>query len=228
MRLFHILQNWRNASTLILAARAPVTSEGTSLAKNIQVLMLERSSKSSFFPSAYVFPGGRISDHDFSNDWQEVFSMIGIDDISKLNSPVQQNPAERSPMFVDKMSDSPVPNDVAYRLCALRETFEESGIFLYRKAGTHVIHEQHINEWRKVVHKDASKFTDCCKALGVVPDIWSLHEWSNWLTPTNMPELHNGHRYDTAFYLTCLDQTPPDVQEDEQEVVSSHVGNFAL
>lgn len=36
-----------------------------------------------------------------------------------------------------------------------------------------------------------------------MPDVWSLVEWSNWLTPENMPR-----RYDTVFYLCCLEGMP--------------------
>lgn len=34
------------------------------------------------------------------------------------------------------------------------------------------------------IHQDASKFLKLCEELNVVPDIWSLSEWSTWLTPT--------------------------------------------
>ncbi|XP_049832083.1 acyl-coenzyme A diphosphatase NUDT19 isoform X4 [Schistocerca gregaria] len=35
-------------------------------------------------------------------------------------------------------------------------------------------------------------------------DIWALHLWSNWLTPT-----HNTRRFNTTFFLAVLDQMPP-------------------
>lgn len=34
------------------------------------------------------------------------------------------------------------------------------------------------------VYEDASNFLKLCEELNVVPDLWSLHEWSVWLTPT--------------------------------------------
>ena len=48
-----------------------------------------------------------------------------------------------------------------------------------------------------------------------IPDIHSLYEWSNWLTPTI-----GGRRYDTMFYM-CFLEGIPHHKEDEQEMVSS-------
>ena len=56
-----------------------------------------------------------------------------------------------------------------------------------------------------------------CRELRCVPDIWSLVEWSNWLTPRNM-----GRRYDTVFYLCCCETTPP-ISADGTEVVDAKV-----
>jgi len=41
------------------------------------------------------------------------------------------------------------------------------------------------------------------REIRCVPDIWSLIEWSNWLTPENI-----SRRYDTIFYLCCLEGKP--------------------
>lgn len=51
--------------------------------------------------------------------------------------------------------------------------------------------------------KDPSKFLTLCKEVQCYPDIWSLHYWSNWLTPASMKR-----RFDTAFYITALDGRP--------------------
>ena len=56
-----------------------------------------------------------------------------------------------------------------------------------------------------------------CRELRCVPDIWSLVEWSDWLTPRNM-----GRRYDTVFYLCCCETTPP-ISADGTEVVDAKV-----
>ena len=60
--------------------------------------------------------------------------------------------------------------------------------------------------------------------LGCVPDIYSLIEWSNWLTPWILPR-----RYDTVFYLACLDTKPKvsaDMSETAETIVSTIDINF--
>lgn len=213
-----LLRTWRNASSLILAA--PGNLQRT---VNYEVLMLIRSSKSNFFPSACVFPGGKVSRDDYSEDWRDVFSRAGYDNLEESLPSVKQDPACRSPMLIEREFDSSIASDVAYRLCAIRETFEEAGVFLHKSSKNEPLDQEALNTWRKIVHNDASKFIECCNDLGVVPDIWSLHEWSNWMTPTHMPEMHKNRRFDTMFYLTCLNQKLPQGNECELEVVSSHV-----
>jgi len=56
------------------------------------------------------------------------------------------------------------------------------------------------------------------RELHCVPDIWSLVEWSDWLTPRNL-----GRRYDTVFYLCCCETTPP-ISPDGTEVMDTQVG----
>lgn len=50
-----------------------------------------------------------------------------------------------------------------------------------------------------------------------VPDVWSLSEWSNWLTPASLSK-----RFDTMFYLCFLDNEPT-VLHDEKEMTHSKV-----
>lgn len=55
------------------------------------------------------------------------------------------------------------------------------------------------------------------RELECVPDIWSLIEWSNWLTPRN-----SRRRYDTVFYMCFVESKPP-ASADGAEVISSTV-----
>ena len=47
--------------------------------------------------------------------------------------------------------------------------------------------------------------------------MWSLVEWSNWLTPENLPR-----RYDTVFYLCCTEDKL-DPSADYEEISSTQV-----
>lgn len=50
-----------------------------------------------------------------------------------------------------------------------------------------------------------------------VPDVWSLIEWSNWLTPRKYTR-----RYDTLFFM-CYSEQKPDTLPDRVEVTETKV-----
>ena len=53
------------------------------------------------------------------------------------------------------------------------------------------------------------------REIEAVPDLWSLVEWADWLTPTDL-----NRRVDTMFYLASLHEVPVTVR-DELEVTAS-------
>ena len=57
------------------------------------------------------------------------------------------------------------------------------------------------------------------REIEAVPDLWSLVEWADWLTPTDLNEKGN-RRFDTMFYLASLHEVPVTVR-DELEVTAS-------
>lgn len=257
------LKHWKEAATLILAAGqrlgpdglssrtplavAPGSPLGSSHGRSYlphkscfdyEVLLLKRSSKSGFMPNAYVFPGGMVDSSDFSSEWLDIFK-------SFRNSPsfglrrVKQPLETRPPIFAtDRLKlGSPIPGEVAFRICALRETFEESGVLLVVskreergllksietghatgqglpiKGNELCINE--LSKWRTLVNQNPFNFIRMCRELEVLPNIWALHEWSNWLTPLGRK---TERRYDTAFFMCCLQETPHTLQ-DEKEIV---------
>uniref|UniRef100_A0A087YA98 Acyl-coenzyme A diphosphatase NUDT19 n=1 Tax=Poecilia formosa TaxID=48698 RepID=A0A087YA98_POEFO len=215
------LKQWKEASTLILTAgrRLGADSLSPSSEFDYDVLLLKRSAKSTFMPNAYVFPGGMVDSSDFSSDWLDVFK-------SFLNSPgfglrsVKQPVENRPPIFATNRLKlgSPIPGEVALRICAVRETFEESGVLLVVPKNQH--HTEHklgcdeLSKWRALVNKNPSNFMRMCQELEVLPNIWALHEWANWLTPTAK---YGRTRFDTAFFMCCLQEMPSTLQ-DEKEI----------
>ncbi|GIX84451.1 nucleoside diphosphate-linked moiety X motif 19 [Caerostris extrusa] len=115
----------------------------------------------------------------------------------------------------------PLPPDVALRIAAVRETFEETGVLLMARGGpsssppSSWYEGVDVVSWQERIRRDPLAFADFCLEARVCPDIWSLHEWWDWLTPTSV-----GHRrYDTMFYVCCLEKQP-DVVLDHSEVVT--------
>ncbi|XP_067904869.1 acyl-coenzyme A diphosphatase NUDT19-like [Heterodontus francisci] len=180
------------------------------------VLMLQRSAKSSFMPHAQVFPGGTVSPSDFSSEWIQMFQPFCEPPDFKLGT-VRQT-AKRAPILaMDRRKlGSEIPGEVAFRICAIRETFEESGILLVKpKAPDKCLNSQRIIKltqynqkelasWRTRLRKNAANFIKLCRELDCIPNIWALKEWSNWLTPTYL----EGKRFDTAFFICCLQEIP--------------------
>ncbi|XP_059179964.1 nucleoside diphosphate-linked moiety X motif 19 [Centropristis striata] len=257
------LKHWKEAATLILAAghsrgadtlssRTPLTaapgappdsSSGPShlphkSSFDYDVLLLKRSGKSGFMPNAYVFPGGMVDPSDFSSEWLDIFKSFRNSanfGLRSVTQPVQTRP----PLFAtDRLKlGSPIPGEVAFRICALRETFEESGLLLVvskleersllksiedRYATDQAQHyslndlcSSELTKWRALVNQDPSNFIRMCRELEVLPNIWALHEWSNWLTPIGR---YGARRYDTAFFMCCLQEIPHTL-EDEKEIV---------
>ncbi|XP_066267884.1 acyl-coenzyme A diphosphatase NUDT19-like [Branchiostoma lanceolatum] len=223
-------KHWLEAATVILAAGTrngrpgassgpPAGTRGTGAAQfDYRVLMLQRSGKSGFMPNAKVFPGGVVDASDFSEEWLGVFKAAGRADFETLTR-VEVH-ADRSPMLTSRR-DSPVPNELGYRICAIRETFEESGVLLARPWASGPVGwplpAAELARWRKRVDGNAREFLNLCTECRCVPDVWSLYEWCNWLTPV-MPAMPKRRRYDTAFFICCLDHIPPAARDDREIV----------
>ena len=81
-------------------------------------------------PGAFVFPGGTISKGDYSMSWKsylQQFTNLSIGNIAKEFQ--ISSIAARAPMFtLNRPWD--VPAEIAFRICAARELFEESGILI--------------------------------------------------------------------------------------------------
>lgn len=90
----------------------------------------------------------------------------------------------------------------AYRLAAVRETFEESGILLARDSQTsafHQIDEDACDAGRKSVHRGDVKFTEWLQKRGAVPDVDALIPFTRWVTPAALPK-----RFSTQMYVYFL------------------------
>ncbi|KAJ6666018.1 hypothetical protein lerEdw1_000922 [Lerista edwardsae] len=231
------LRHWREAATVLLAAggaaspaRPPTASPG---GFDYELLLLRRSPRSRFLPSAHVFPGGVVDAADFSADWRALLPATprcGLG-VVKVGGP-------RAPLFAadrPELSGSQLPGDVAFRICAIRETFEEAGVLLLAEAGGETPLDAarparllpaerlppaaELAEWRRRVQRQPAAFLQLCRQLCCAPNIWALHEWGNWLTPVGRAG-RGGRRYDTAFFLCCLGQGPPPASHDNGEVTA--------
>ena len=113
-------------------------------------------------PNAYVFPGGVLAQSDSSVGWLELLQSQGFseDDLEELVLTDVDRPFLMSKAEVTEG----LARDLALRLTAIRETFEESGVLLYRegdKAGAFddSAHTQWLSAMREKVGDHSSETT---------------------------------------------------------------------
>jgi 8-oxo-dGTP pyrophosphatase MutT (NUDIX family) len=122
-----------------------------------EVLLLRRTHSASFFPNAWVFPGGRVEPEDAA--------------LPTTGGEGLPDPSWR-------------PSAVA----ALRECFEESGVWLGEGAPTAALRAQ--------LNARAAKLTD---APDLVADLDRLRPWAWWITPEEEQK-----RFDTRFFVAIV------------------------
>jgi nucleoside diphosphate-linked moiety X motif protein 19 len=203
--------------------------------KDYKLLMLRRNAESSFFPASLVFPGGVSSHSDKSCHWKPLFERVTGETMSDLSKHFAVENKDRPHMISNASNEKNdiISADIAFRICAIRETFEECGILLV--TGRPAVHQScpyDIDakikaEWQYCVSQNAGEFLTLCHRLSVVPNIWALHEWSNWLTPA-MSKVKGPSakpkRYDTLFYLCCANcERLPEVTIDNKEIIEHQV-----
>ncbi len=118
----------------------------------------------------HVFPGGVLDTADCSPEWLSVFGHLG-----------SSFPSLASPHGLPLYTHVPAPlsGDVAFRICAIREMFEEAGVLLVRdkddqspydvllpgtfQPSVRVLSDSMREHWRKKVHNNANEFLSLCK-----------------------------------------------------------------
>ncbi|KAI6769513.1 hypothetical protein HG530_004142 [Fusarium avenaceum] len=98
----------------------------------------------------------------------------------------------------------------AYRIGAIRETFEETGILLAKKDNELInLSSEDRDLARKQIHNNQIKFMDWLKSLGAEPDLDGLIPFTRWITPAT-----NTKRFTTQMYLYMLPQSRKDMPSE--------------
>jgi 8-oxo-dGTP pyrophosphatase MutT (NUDIX family) len=140
----------------------------------VEVLLLKRHRSSGFVPGAYVFPGGRIDEHD-----------ADLRLIEGAAVPARGAVAAH------------------FWFGAVREVFEETGVLLAHTAkGTWVSDASSsdtIEQWRLKLMTNQARLIDMVAAekLRIVLD--DVVYFAHWITPKAEPR-----RYDTRFFAAAL------------------------
>src|SRR6202035_2508199 len=151
-----------------------------SAAGEIEVFMMVRHYEIDFNSGALVFPGGSVDKGD-----QEIIAK------SALYSGGEGLDAA----------------DLSFRIAAIRETFEESGILLARPRGS-----KELVDAARAGEIEAAHRADLCEGKTTFPEVLTdngmllaldeLVPYAHWITPEGMPK-----RFDTWFFLAAA---PPE------------------
>lgn len=108
-----------------------------------------------------MFPGGVLDDADCSTEWLELFPPENKNTI--INSLVHK---DRLSLYNDVPTNS-IIGELAFRICAIREAFEETGILLARPLSwlqngilspCYQSSQTLVDQWREKVCDDANNF----------------------------------------------------------------------
>ncbi|TEA13205.1 Structure-specific endonuclease subunit SLX4 [Colletotrichum sidae] len=117
----------------------------------------------------------------------------------------------------ERHEDSP-----AYRLGAIRECFEETGILLATKKGSgdaSTLVNLSVSDRdaaRKQIHGNQVRFSDWVENIGGVPDVDALIPFTRWITPT----MKHQNRFTTQMYIYMLPfSASTGAEAEEHEII---------
>ena len=166
----------RDASTILLLRDSNAVKVDGKSRDEIEVFMMVRHYEIDFHSGALVFPGGSVDKKD-----KEIIA--------------------RSELYTG--GEGLDAAGLSFRIAAIRETFEESGILLARPAGSKALvdakraseieaaHRADLND-RKIT------FLQVLTDNGMVLALDELVPYAHWITPEGMPK-----RFDTWFFLAA-------------------------
>ena len=140
----------------------------------LEVLMVRRSPQASFMPGAYVFPGGAVDAADGALAAQLSCDETGVDLARRIGR-------------VTHVGDQAL----AYSVAALRECFEECGLWLGAT-------REPAAGWaalRARLHAGEA-LAPVAISIGLRLATRALQPWSHWVTPIGLPK-----RFDTLFFV---------------------------
>jgi 8-oxo-dGTP pyrophosphatase MutT (NUDIX family) len=161
--------------------------------EKLQTYLLQRSTKSSFFPGYNVFPGGVVDKSDMDlGFWINHTDM----DIEQITS-----------RFGGNISGEDI---LPYCVAGVRETFEEAGVLLAGDPNDPVPDNVCENRLGEGLEKGWLKELIVSRKMKL--NFSSLSSWAHWITPKLMK-----YHFDTRFFLAI----PPSGQEcvpDQKEM----------
>ena len=167
----------------------------------LEVFMLERHLDSDFAGGAYVFPGGTLDEADrdpaladLTDGWEELAGDMREPDLDLARALI---------------------------ICAIRETFEESGVLLARTTEGDVVRLEDEPAWEDRRRRLASReitALELAKETGIRYAADLLRFWSRLVTPR-----YAHKRYDTRFFVAHMPPGQTPLHDDVETTASRWV-----
>ena len=145
--------------------------------QGVEVLMTRRSMTASFAPGAYVFPGG------------------GVDAADALAHPQARRRATQSDLHLTQA------------IAAIRESFEELGILLARKADGALVGQADIARLDR-----KAPFTAQCASLSLTLMADEVFVLAHWVTDRDLPR-----RFDVPFLVARMPENQTPVADESEQ-----------
>ncbi len=172
------------SSQLLHAQREPVATRPAATvlllrdgADGVEVLMTRRSMTASFAPGAYVFPGG------------------GVDALDAASHPQAQRRATQSDLHLTQA------------IAAIRESFEELGVLLARRADGH-----HATTADIAALDRKQPFVAQCQARGLTLAADEVFVLAHWITDRDLPR-----RFDVPFLVARMPEGQSPVADESEQ-----------
>ncbi len=159
--------------------------------------MVKRHDDIDFASGAYVFPGGKATEDDYRDEWDDLCDGA----------------------FEGETRTA--------RIAAARETFEEAGILLARHRrnrgeGGSLIDDtlsRHLSPHRAPIDRGQESFLELIRANDLVLALDQMIHFGHWITPEMIPK-----RFDTHFYLVPApaNQTAEQDGRETTEAIWAH------
>ena len=161
------------ATVMLVDPREPLTT-----------YVMRRARTMAFAPGMHVFPGGRMSGADFAE--------------------VPWEPSEGfDPHAHARQLSADVDLARALTVCAVRETFEETGVLIVRTRDGEVwgraADPEDMESDRRSLVTGRTSLAALLAARDLVIDPMLLPPWDHWVTPQSQPL-----RFDTRFFVAVL------------------------
>jgi 8-oxo-dGTP pyrophosphatase MutT (NUDIX family) len=146
--------------------------------QGVETYMVVRHHAIEFASGALVFPGGKLDDDDGADHWGGMISST-------------EPPSTAAAMALDP----------AFRIAAVRETFEEAGLLIARRRGAAGLlggEEAHgvLERRRPGLLDGKAGFSDIVREEGLELATDLMVHFAHWITPPGVPK-----RFDTHFFL---------------------------